>query len=205
MKKYVLLPVITLLLLSAKTAQADGGELKRLTIGIGAGYSYLFETPQKAFLTTDAVSRLQVQDLSTGNFVVSSVLVFRFTKLEVSDDGHLLASDDSKKAAFHERLSLNLAVNLLEVTADDVAFNKTIDGGIGVGIFVSPSMQLSISYDAIRHRQLKDYYINNYLDKPIPNGNSFFNALDESNNDLYFNKVFFGVSVKAIFSIGNKK
>jgi hypothetical protein len=111
----------------------------------------------------------------------------------------------NKRASFTQSLCLNIGVNLAEVKGDNVAFNKSIDGGIGLGYSFNESVQLSFSLDVIRLRQMRDWIVDNYTDKPIPNGTSFFNALDQSNNNLFYNKTYGGLSLKCIFSFGNIK
>ena len=110
----------------------------------------------------------------------------------------------NQPARFIDRLSVNVALNLAEISSNDISFNKSIDGGIGVGVFINDFTQLGIFYDMIRIRQLRSYIADNYEGKSIPNGTEKYNALDEKNNNLYYSKYFSGISVKAIFSFGNK-
>lgn len=188
----------------------DDDVLNRLTIGIGTGYGYLFGDTYKPFLTTDTTHSLQLQKLSRGSFVISSVIIFKFANLVVEESTNKLMSlnKDGKvnpKPKFYEHLSVNVALNLLEANAEDISFNKSIDGGLGIGYFLGPNIQLAVFADVMRIRQMKDYYVDNYLGKSIPNGNEVFNALDEDDNNLFYTKTYGGISFKAVFSIGNKK
>lgn len=108
--------------------------LKQLTFGIGEGYSHSFNSNYAPSLSTDSIPKLNLQKLTATNFVISSMLIFKFTKLKL--------------------------------TAGSTKFHLA--------------------------------------DKPIPNGKEFFNALDEKNNDLFYTKKVSGISVKVVFSIGNK-
>jgi hypothetical protein len=109
-----------------------------------------------------------------------------------------------KKASFFERLTLNASLNLAEINTDNIEFNKSIDGGVGLGCYLNEFLQLVVLYDVISIRQLKDYFIENYLGKPIPSGSDVYNALDEKDNNLFYNKHFSGFSIKIVFSFGNK-
>jgi hypothetical protein len=136
------------------------------------------------------------------------VLSIKLGKLKVDEQTNKLlktkGSTDTN-AAFKDRLSVNVSLNLVELNSDNVSFNKNIDGGLGVGYFLNEYVQLSLFYDLVRIRQLRDDVQKTYLNKSIPNGKEIFNALDEKNDDLFYNKTFTGFSFKVIFSLGNKK
>lgn len=206
MKKSIL---CTLLFLEFLGAHAQNEELNKVTFAIGAGYAYNLNDLYQPSLTTDTNKFLKLQKLSRSSFVISSIIVFKLSKLKVESGSKKLLrvtkDDKTEPVKFKDRFSINLALNLLEVNSGDISFNKSIDGGLGIGCFITPSIQVAVFYDLVRYRQLRDYVINDYKDKRIPNGDSFFNALDEKNDDLFYTKTFSGVSLKAIFSLGNKK
>jgi len=130
-------------------------------------------------------------DSSTSDFVKSK-------KLDKSVQG--LAG-----VSFWEHLSINLALDLVNV-APDVSFNKNVNGGIGVGYFVTENVQVAAFYDVSRISQLRDYIVNSYENKPIPKGDGTnYNALDSKDTNLFYNKTVSGWSVKLIFSLANKK
>jgi hypothetical protein len=203
---------------------ADAVPLKGVTVGFAIGFNYLFESPKEYFLSTDAQHNLHVQDLGHSNFVVSTVLSIRLGKPAVqliTDKGHTrkkivdlnepgpitVNRNGDKVQSYNEtkksRWSLILGLNLVDISSD-VAFNKSIDGGIGLGFSVNEFALVSLSLDMVRHRQMRDFIVDNYLDKPIPNGADVFNALDQANNDLFHNKYFAGLSFKLVFTINNQ-
>ncbi len=103
---------------------------------------------------------------------------------------------------FKEKLSLHLSLNLAQINSNSIAFNTSIDGGIGIGYLVNTYTHVAIFYDMLRVRQLRDYIVDTYKDKSIPNGTEVLNALDPGNPNLFYNKYFSGVSVKIIFALG---
>jgi hypothetical protein len=107
--------------------------------------------------------------------------------------------------SFWNHVSFNAALTLVNV-APDVSFNKNIDGGIGFGYFINPDVQVALFYDVSRVSQMRDYIVNTYTDKPIPNGDkTFYNSLDTKDNNLFYNKTISGISLKLIFSLAGKK
>jgi hypothetical protein len=188
-------------------AQTD---LHGVTFGIGTGFNVMNKNSYSYSLSPDSNHALKMQKLPKGSFVISSVLSIKLTKLKVDEQTNQLfkaANNTDKKdtAHFWDRFSINVALNLLEINSDNVSFNKNIDGGLGIGYFLNDYVQVSTFLDLFRIRQLRDDIQNIYLNKPIPNGKEVFNALDEKNNDLFYNKTFTGFSFKVIFSLGNKK
>ncbi|ASU35968.1 hypothetical protein MuYL_4083 [Mucilaginibacter xinganensis] len=107
--------------------------------------------------------------------------------------------------SFWEHLSINLALDLVNV-APDVSFNKNINGGIGLGYFITENLQVAAFYDVSRISQLRDYIVDSYENKPIPKGEGTnYNALDIKDTNLFYNKTISGWSFKLIFSLANKK
>lgn len=245
LRNYILISLFAVILnpvaysqVVATGTQAPVTELNRVSFAVGIGYNYLFDTPKDYYLTTDAVPKLKVQNLSKGGIVVSSIISIRLAKVGVQQqqksgttkermvsvntvEGIDSAKNEwrsanvavnaagvvptNKQASFAQSLCLNIGVNLAEVKGDNIAFNKSIDGGIGLGYSFNEAIQLTLSLDIIRLRQMRDWVVTNYTDNPIPNGAGFFNALDQSNNNLFYNKTYGGLSLKCIFSFGNKK
>jgi hypothetical protein len=115
------------------------------------------------------------------------------------------AVDDAAPISFADRLSVNLALNLVNIS-NDVSFNKNIDGGLGLGYFFTPDFQLAAFYDVSRVSQLRDYVVKNYTGKQVPNGDkTYYTTLDIKDNNLFYNKTISGFSIKAVFSLANKK
>lgn len=214
------------------TEETKTEELQGVTFGIGMGWSYLFENPKDYFLTTDATHKLQIQDLSRSSIVISSVISIKLGKLSLqtqsngSNSKKVLVSTNriinkgiratnnytaeedgvsNAKPNFHERLAINVSLNLAELNGGNIAFNKSIDGGIGMGYYFNQFTQIAVFFDMLRVRQMRDYFTKKFEGDSIPNGAEIYNALDQNNNNLFYNKYFPGVSIKAVFSLGNKK
>jgi hypothetical protein len=217
--------------------KAQTTEFKGVTVGVGLGYSYLTSTPKDYFLTTDASHKLQAQDLSQSSIVVSSMLSIKLgkvgtqtqekngvaknqlvslrrytenTTVRTMGGNRAMANKDDityDTASFKDRLSLHLSLNLAEINSNNVSFNKAIDGGIGIGYLVNDFTQIALFYDMIRVRQLRDFFVTNYLNQsgiPTGNGTEVYNALDEKDKNLFYSKYYSGISFKIIFTLGNK-
>lgn len=118
--------------------------------------------------------------------------------------------NNSKWASIWDHLSLNLAVDLVNVTPNP-SFNKNVSGGLGVGYFFNDYVQLALFYDISVIPQLRDYVVDTYQNKPIPNGTGSdgkvtnYTSLSTDDSNLFYNKVTSGLTVKLIFSLANKK
>lgn len=190
--------------------------LNAVTIGVGMGWSYLGKAPFDYFLTPDSFL-LQKQPLAHSGVVLSSVITIKLGKDLASEGGKLKAvhttrngnvvTRQTENVKWWEPIAINLSLNLAEISNGDIAFNKTIDGGIGIGYYIKQSLQVAVFYDMIRVRQMRDYYINTFEGKAIPSNNNgeVYNALDQTNNNLFYNKYYSGFSIKAVLSFGNKK
>ncbi|HEY9001158.1 MAG TPA: hypothetical protein VIM89_07385 [Mucilaginibacter sp.] len=111
---------------------------------------------------------------------------------------------DATGNTFWGRVSIDASLDLANVSSS-VTFNKSVNGGLGVGYFITDNLQAALFYDVSRIRQLRDYVVNNYEGKPIPNGSGTnYNALDTSDNNLFYDKTISGLSFKLIFSLANK-
>ncbi|HTI58575.1 hypothetical protein [Mucilaginibacter sp.] len=203
--KKIILGIVLISIIN--TAFGQTVDLNGVTFGFGAGYSHTFDKTYDYSLTPDANHNLKLQPLSKDGFVISSVIMVKLGKIAVNQDNNSFVKSASKgtKANFWEHMSINLALNLVNV-APDISFNKNIDGGLGLGYFISDNLQVAVFYDVSRVRQLRDYVISTYQDKSIPNGtDGNYNSLDANDNNLFYNKTVSGWSVKLIFSIANKK
>lgn len=141
-------------------------------------------------------------------FLTTDSIILRSKKIEKSADEKLdLFKKGVDRAAgmrFIDHLSINLGLNMIDIS-NDVSFNKTVNGGIGMGYFITPNLQAAVFYDLMRMRQLREY-VNSYKDSPIPNATgTYYNALDANDNNLFYNKTIKSISFKLIFSIANKK
>lgn len=98
------------------------------------------------------------------------------------------------------RLSFVATVNLAQFGASQTAaFNKKIDGGLGLGIKLNDDFHLALTAEMISVRQLRDYVIDTYKDKPIIIDDAPLNALDINDNNLFADNYNLGFSVKFIY------
>ncbi len=140
--------VFIFLILTFLSDRINAQNLKDVTLGFAAGVSNRFTDTYDYSLSTGAMPALKVQKLSKGAFVVSSVLTVKFKKLKVDIDSEgnksnqLLAADD-KPAKPKDRWALNVGLNLLEIK-NDVTFNTSIDGGLGIGYFIHANTQIAL-------------------------------------------------------------
>lgn len=189
--------------------------LNGVTFGIGMGWSYVFDNTKEYFLTTDAAHTLQFQELSRSSIVLSSMVSIKLSKMASpkNSNGKLYRAvptgiEATEAAAtplkWYQRFAVNISLNLAELSGGNIAFNKSIDGGIGLGYYVNQFTQVAAFFDMQRVRQMRKYFVDNFEGLSIPNGTSVYNALDQTDNNLFYNKYYPGVSVKVIFSLGNK-
>jgi hypothetical protein len=187
-------------------------QLSKLTFGVGIGGNHLFKDVYDYSLTTDSKHELKINELGRNAIVVSPVIIFRLGKITTDtkskktnlydfnndNNGEI---DKTKEAKPINRLSLLLSTDLINADATKVAFNKSIDGGIGIGYSFASNLMIGVFYEIKSYRQLRNYIVDAYQNTSIPNGSETFNALDENNNNLFYNKKIEGVSVKLIFNI----
>lgn len=193
-------------------AAASSQDLNGATVGFSFGSNFLGEQPYDYSLSPDS-NRLVLQKMSKTNFVISTTLTIKFFDIAVKKDASgrsvmaLSKETTPTKIKWYKKFSANIGINLAEVSSSNVSFNKQIDGGIGIGYFFNPTVQLAAFYDIVRIRQMRDYIVAQYEGKPIPNGNNneFYNALDLTDNRLFYNKTFTGFSLKIIIALNPKK
>ncbi|KIX20187.1 hypothetical protein SY27_13645 [Flavobacterium sp. 316] len=205
--KFILLFILGICLQSIGQEKAKAKDLSRLTIGIGIGGNHLFKSVYDYSLTTDSNYNLKITELNKNSIVVSPVLAFRLGKVKMSDVetkakffNDTENKDENLPLGDYRRFSILLSTDLVNIQSDKVSYNKRIDGGIGVGYSFSPNLMIGVFYEIKSYRQLREYVVEQYENQAIPNGNEFFNALDETNNNLFYNKQIEGLSIKLIFN-----
>lgn len=195
------------------TSESNSQNLSRLTVGLGVGGSFLSQSIKDYYLTTDGTNSLKMDDKNKFNFVLSQIVIFRLgdeTALRNVDykkeDRKLYDKKFVPMVPFENfkwsQLSILLSLNLLDLQTNEVGFNKTIDGGFGLSYALTNNLQIGALYEFKHFRQLRPYVVDNYLGHPIPNGTTEnFTTLDINNANLFYDKVFEGISIKLIFNV----
>jgi hypothetical protein len=185
-------------------------ELSKLIIGIGIGPNHLFKNVYDYSLTTDSEHKLKIDKLNRNSIVVSPVVVFRFAKIAKTEGSNEIRKFDKNRTlvdassvSFYDKLSLILSTDLINVQSDKVSFNNNIDGGIGIGYSFNTNLMLGLFYEIKNYRQLRNYIVEQYENQSIPNGSESYNALDEKDNNLFYNKPIESISIKLIFNFNS--
>src|SRR5690606_21390898 len=148
-------------------------QLNRVTVGFGIGPSALFNTPTDPFLAP-GTDELQFQSLSRYNLVISTIFTLKFGKVGASDQGLFRITNTkprtAKELGFWDRLTMNVGLNLVETDLTSVAFNKSVDGGFGLGYMFGEDINLAWFLDFNSFRQLRKFIIDNYEGQKIPDG-----------------------------------
>lgn len=170
---------------------------KSFKFGLGVGpsvnltktYSYTLRAPDYA-LTRQAESRAA--------FVLSGVVAYNKSVYyrHLDDNGN----PEGEPYARPYPLSALLSLNIAEFTNTGNAFNRRIDGGIGVGIRFSEDFHVGFFLEATSRRFLYSDY-EQYINKPLPSfvANQAMTALD-LNSDTYFtSKPVFSLTFKLVY------
>jgi len=176
----------------------DKEKLKDVTFGFAAGFSQNFSDVYEYSLSP-ANTTLQRQKINRGSFVISSMISIKLTKLEV-ENNELQSQKTDTRAGFKERFAINVGLNLIEIS-NSVQFNKSIDGGVGLGYYIQKNAQVSLMFEATSVRQIRAGIENGYLGKQIPKESAYYNALDKDDDNLFYNKYVAGLSLKIVFSL----
>jgi hypothetical protein len=108
-----------------------------------------------------------------------------------------------KKAGRHICLMSN--INILDFSSGqkELAFNKSIEGGLGIGYRINENIYLAINWEHIQSMQLYDDIKSKAGEKLVLYGTQLTNSnqLDLDNEDLFYKKNLNGWSIKIIFCL----
>ena len=187
---------------------------KSIRFGFSAGVEHKFSKPNEAYLDPSTLT-LEFDDLSRDSFVISTSLIYmpnyfyRTVSLTTKEDGtkqYTYGDWEYKSSRWGGVVSLNIAE-----FAPDTGFNTRIDGGLGVayapgsvkknekGEYNPHPFYLTLTLDFSTIRQVKDGIKEKYEGKQILINGEPLNALDQTDNSLFRNKVFTGVSFKLVY------
>lgn len=103
-----------------------------------------------------------------------------------------------------DRISLNANLNLIEFSnaQTDFAFNRSLEGGLGVSYMLNRNIYIGINWDVFFSRQLTDH-LKEFENRQLHiNGEviTTFNDEDIENNNLFITRNINGISFKIITS-----
>jgi hypothetical protein len=187
---------------------------KSVRFGFSAGIENKFSNPHEAYLDPSALT-LEFDELGKNSFVISTSLIympnyFYRTVTSSTDENGVVKNTfgewEYKSSRFGGVVSLNIAE-----FAPDGGFNTRIDGGIGVafapgsvkknekGEYNPHPFYLTLTLDFSTIRQVKDGIKEKYEGKQILINTVPLNALDQTDNSIFTNKTFAGVSFKLVY------
>lgn len=181
---------------------------KNFKFGVGIGFNYATQNIFDASLSPVDKS-LQLQKISPFSTVISGTIIYNrevlYKDVITDKDGNVTGLSDSYSSP--SPWSFFASINLAELTPTGTfSFNKSIDGGLGVGRRFSIGNQdfhFGLFLEKTTYRQLRDYVMDNYKGKPIPISGQTqpLNALDENDNSLFFNKKILSFSFKFVYML----
>ncbi|BFG71258.1 hypothetical protein KACHI17_21390 [Sediminibacterium sp. KACHI17] len=190
----------------AKDLEENGFKINTKVFKFGAslGFNYLTQDIFDPVLSP-VDNSLKLQRVNPVSFLLSTTVIVN----PISSYYRKIGKDGKPYGDVYSvpsRLSFIGTVNLAQFGASQTAsFNKKIDGGLGLGIRLNNDFHLGISAEMISVRQLRDYIVNDFTDKPIVVNNVTLNALDISDNKLFVDKYYFGLSIKFIYVLVGKE
>lgn len=191
---------------NAKDLKENGYTINTKVFKFGAslGFNYLTQDIYDPVLSP-VDNSLKLQRVNPMSFLLSTTVIVNpissyYRKVGV--DGKPYGDVYSVPS----RLSFIATVNIAQFGASQTAsFNQKIDGGLGLGIWLNNDFHLGITAEMISVRQLRDYIVDDFKDKPIVVNNETLNALDVSDNRLFVDKYYFGLSIKFIYVLAGKE
>lgn len=184
-----------------KKGEVELFDTKYFKIGAGVGYSFIDADLYDAVLSP-VDKALKRQKISGSSFVLSGMIVFNkiFYYRKVENRVQV-----GEKYAFPSWWSLLASLNLAELNASgNFGFNKKIEGGLGVGIRITPQFHIGVLAEYSIHRQLRDFIVSDFENKPIVLNGETLNALDIKDNNLFYDKSALGFAFKFIYLVGSE-
>jgi len=188
----------------AKDLKGEGMKVNSnvIKMGLSLGFNYLTKDLHDATLSV-VDNSLKLQKVNPVSFLLSTAVVVNpiksfYRKL----DAHGNAVGEVYSVP--SRLSFVATVNLAQFGSEGTTFNKKIDGGLGFGIRLSEDFHLALTAEMISARQLRNYAVDEFENKPIVIDNETLNALDVKDDRLFVDNYYFGLSVKFIYILVGK-
>ncbi len=175
---------------------------------IGSGENVLTATTQNntstseinPFLVFESIGSLkdEIQKLKSANENDPQIRVLKRTKRKIRRLIFLKYFIDY----FVDRVSINANLNLIEFSSaqQELSFNKSLEGGLGVSYMLNKNLYIGGNYDVFFSRQLHSH-LKQLEGQQITNQGSTISSsseLDPENNDLFLTKNINGFSLKII-------
>ena len=199
-KKSILLFLLSLYGILSNAQDTPTFDSQSIRLGFAIGPSFNLAKTYSSTLSPD-LNALQIQKNSPVSLKLSTSLVYNrnhnWQKLD--KDGNPIG--DPYK--YPGKLSYVAALNIAELSNGGLGLNKSIDGGIGLGLRIDPNFHVIGLFELTSNRQIRDYLRNDFENKSIPSGkDQVLNALDESDNRFFFSKPVAGFSLRFIYVFG---
>ena len=187
-------------------AKIDKMDKKIVNLGVSIGYKNIWKKDldnyQEAIISPIDTT-LKIQNLDNGFVVLSTELIVnpfvKSTGIESLINDYNSARKNEKlkigPAATRlaliglQRLTLIASINLAEfqTAQSNFTFNKTIDGGLGIGFRLADNFWLAWTYEVTSHRQIRDY-VKEFENDKIVIGGETITELDQNDNNLFYDK-----------------
>lgn len=184
----------------------DKMETKIANLGISIGYRSIWKKDldnyQEAILSPIDTT-LKIQNLDNGFVVLSTELLINpFIKASwitslINDYNYarknkkLTIGPAASRLALMglQRITFIASINLAEfqTAQNNFSFNKTIDGGLGLGLRLADNFWIAWTYEVTTHRQLRNY-IKSYENQKIVLVGKTLTELDSNDNNLFYDK-----------------
>lgn len=183
---------------------------KRFRIGLSLGYRWLTSADRSEYTRASISpldSTLRISALPPTSYLFSTSLVFHLTNGRSNAPDH---RPQKKPTSWAGRILRATAgswclvsnLNLMDFSGgqSQLAFNKSIEGGLGVGYQLNDYIFLGVNWEHIRslqlHEDLKSSEGKQLFLQGLPVISS--QQLDENNEDLFYTKSLSGWSIKMI-------
>ena len=190
----------------AKELRNQGYKINTKVFKFGAslGFNYLSKNLYDPVLSiTD--NSLKLEEINPMSFLASTTITINpiqayYRKLDANGkaEGNVYTRDFP--------ISFIATVNFAQFGSSQTAsFNKKIDGGLGLGIKLSDDFHIGFTMEMISNRQLRGYFKDEYLNKPIQIGEETLNALDIKDDRIFVDRYNLGFSLKFIYILVENK
>ncbi|MBL7942732.1 MAG: hypothetical protein JNM00_08205 [Flavobacteriales bacterium] len=202
---------------------------KKVHFGLSLGYRWLSRSSQSHFHAASVSpidSSLRLTTMDGTSYLFSTSLIF---DLDLKPEGSRVDEIPKRRTKYRQKKSHQVSLvnprsrigrfmfeslnrfcivsnlNLLDFGngQKELAFNKSVEGGLGIGYRLNEYMYLGINWEQVYSMQLYDDLkamegeTITYLGVPVLSSNQ----LDQANEDLFYRESLYGWSLKVIFCL----